>query len=341
MVMMMGDKIFNMDKKIAVIFILLYLSNIVLWIFLLYYNPYNSTFNYDFNDLKYYFTIASVLILFGYISSRLPKLRSLGDSSLYEIGYLLIMGILGLTVSYFNSVINDSFVIEPFIQMFNVLAIVLIIMIFATRLRSFKAIIHHESTQKDIVVCLIAFLILGALSTIVTSNLGHSSANVRTMTIMIAGLFGGPMVGIPTAILAGALRLSIGGTAAVPCALSTVICGFIASAIHIWNGNRFLKTVQSAILMFLFMGFEMLLIFLMVPQSVAVHIILEIYAPMTFVAVIGIILFKLVIAETREKAEDDSVDMETEIENLKSSLKEHEEKIKLLEEEIKNKSDLE
>ena len=315
--------------------------NLVLWGLLLYYDP-TDAFSLNLSDLGYYFTIASVLIIFGFISSRLHKLRSLGDSSLYEISYLLIMGLLSLVVSYFNGIVNNAFILQPFIDMFNVLAIILIIMIIATRLKSFKAIIHHDFGQKETIVCMIVFLILGVLSTFLTKNLGHSSANVRTMTIMIAGLFGGPIVGVPTAILAAVLRLHIGGSTAIPCALSTFVAGLIASAIYVWNGNRFLRTHQSAILMFLVMGFEMLLIFMMTPKSLVMPIILDIYAPMTFISVIGIILFKLVIVETRKKEAEGLADVETEIENLKSSLKEYEEKIKVLEEEInKNESDLE
>ncbi len=295
--------------------------------------------HFNINYVGNYLTIASALIIFAFISSRLPRLRSLGDSSLYEIGYLLIMGLVGLTVSYFNSIVNDTIVLEPFINMFNVLAIILIVMIFSTRLRYIKAMIRRDYSRNDIIVCLIVFLILGVLSTLLTKNLGNSSANVRTMTIVIAGLFGGPAIGIPTAILAGAVRLGMGGSTALPCALSTFICGLIASVIYVWNGNRFLRTTPSAILMFLCMGFEMGMVILMLPNSVAIPMVLDIYAPMTFVSVIGIILFKLVIAETRRKVEDMPVDEKEELENLKKALAEYEERINVLEDQIKNKSD--
>lgn len=333
----MRGRIFDLDRKILAIYAILFISNLVLWMLMLDINPDITKFN--FNDLSHYFTIASALIIFAYISSRLPALRSLGNSSLYEIAYLLIMGLVGLIVSYFNGIVNDSIVLEPFINMFNVLAIILIVMIFATRLKSFKAVIHREHTRNDIIVCMIAFVIMGLLATALTKNLGNSSANVRSMTVMIAGLFGGPMIGIPTAVAASAFRFAIGGPTQVPGALSTLICGVMASAIYVWNGNRFLRTFQSAILMFLFMGFEMLLIALMIPDSIAFPRIMEIYAPMTFVSVIGIILFKMVITETREKGSDDPVDMREELESLKATLKESEEKINALEEELDRKSD--
>lgn len=334
----MKKGIFYLCRNIRIIYVLLFISNLALWYYIITYNP-NHFLTIDFGTLGNYFTIASVLIIFAFISSRLPKLRSLSDSSLYEIAYLLIMGLLSLVISYSNSIVNDSLVLAPFISMFNVLAIILIVMIFATRLKSFKAIIQHDYSRNDVIFCLVAFLIMGILATGLTKNLGHSSANVRTMTVMIAGLFGGPMIGIPTAILASSFRFIIGGPTYIPCSLSTLICGFMAGAIHVWNGKRFLRTTQSAVLMFLFIGFEMLLIILIVPYSVAMPIVLEIYAPMTFVSVIGIILFKLVITEVREKEDDESEDICQELENLKESLAQSEEKIKALEEKLDEKSD--
>lgn len=334
----MKDMILSDKRKRIIVYILLFISNLAFVIFFLVYGP-DQAMDLSIRDVGRFFTIVSALIIFAFITSRLPKLRSLGDSSLYEITYLLIMGLVSLTVSYFNGIVNNSIVLEPFISMFNVLAIVLIVMICSTRLKSVKAMIRGDYERKELIVCLIVFLILGVLSTFLTKNLGHSTANVRSMTIMIAGLFGGPIIGIPTALLAAACRLFIGGPTAWPCAISTVICGVIAGAMHVWNGNRFLRTAQSAYLMFLFMGFEMLMILLMVPNSIGIPIVMEIYAPMTFVAVIGIILFKLVIAEIRRKDDDVPIDVETEIKNLKADLKDYEEKIKTLEDEIAKNSD--
>lgn len=328
----------KLDNKIKLTYLILLILNVILWITLISYS-FKGNFNLSFSDIEGYTTIASVLIIFGFISSRLPKLRSLGDSALYEIAYLLIMGMLGLCISYFNTIANDFLFLEPFIDMFMILAIVLIIMILTTRLKWMKALIVRNYTRRDKIICMIIFSILGTFSTLAIVNYGDFSANVRTMTVMIAGMFGGPIVGIPTAIISGTLRLFMEGTTAVPCAVSTYICGFLGSAIYLWNGKRFLRTHQSAILMFLFIGLEMLIILLMDFSPTGIRIVYVLYAPMAFAAVVGIILFKLVIAEARDEESDVQLDPETEIEKLKSSLKQYEEKIKLLEEEIEKNKD--
>ncbi len=65
----MKDIKLNMDKKILAVFIVLFLSNILLWYYLLSYNSgvfYSdiSKFNYIFKHGPLLFTIASVLIFF-------------------------------------------------------------------------------------------------------------------------------------------------------------------------------------------------------------------------------------------------------------------------------------
>lgn len=79
-----------MDKKILAVFIVLFLSNVLLWYYLISFN--SGAFNLDSGKLNYifkngslFFTIISVLIFFAFISSRLPKLLSLGDNHSYEL----------------------------------------------------------------------------------------------------------------------------------------------------------------------------------------------------------------------------------------------------------------
>ncbi|MBE6505433.1 MAG: hypothetical protein E7Z73_06795, partial [Methanobrevibacter millerae] len=87
---------------------------------------------------------------------------------------------------------------------------------------------------------------------------------------------------------------------------------------------------QSAILMFLMVGLEMLIILCFSPSAQTLKLVHEIYPPMLFSSVIGIVLFKLVIKDNEEKAKVKR-DLESEVDELKESLKEQEEKISRLE----------
>ena len=333
----MKDRILNMDKKILTVFIVLFLSNVLLWFYLISFN--SGMFNFNLGKLNYifkigplFFTIVSVLIFFAFISSRLPKLIALGNNPSYEIGYLLILGLLSLSMAYFYASVNQNINLTPYISMVNLLAIILLILIVASRFKSFKALITNDYTRKDQLICIGIFLILGSLSTLFAMTINNFDGNIRIMTVMIAGLFGGPIIGIPTAILSSLILLFNEGGNAICSVVSTIICGVLSSAMYIWNKREFLKTLPSAILIFLFIGFDMLMIILMKPASSGVPMVLDIYLPMVFAGLMGIMLFEMIIAEIKIDTDGEPFNAKSEIKELKASLKEHEEKIKHLEE---------
>lgn len=322
----MLDRLKFKNNAVFVIFIVLIIANLLF--FYIFVSNLKLTHDsiYDFEDLG---LILSSIIIFAFISSKLPKLRKLGDSSLYDVTYFLILALITLFISYYNSVINTFMSLGSFLDMFNILAVSLIFMIVAMQTSIFKAVVRGEKSRRNLIYCAIIFSILGILASI-SIFIDKSQANVRTMTILIGSMLGGPIVGIPSAIVAALFRLSLGGVTAVPCSISTILCGFIGSAVYILNGRRFLNSTKSAILMFLMVGLEMLFILLYVPSSMDVQLVNSIYPPMLFGSVVGIVLFKLVIKDNGEKSKNKK-DIHEEVAELKESLKEHEEKINRLE----------
>lgn len=101
--------------------------------------------------------------------------------------------------------------------------------------------------------------------------------------------------------------------------------------------------------MFLYSGFDMFLITILTPQPEGIIIANTLYAPMTFAAVFGMILFTLFLDEKKEETEtkDDSntdkiLEMSQKLEEYKAKadetereLKEHKDKV----EELKNEID--
>lgn len=77
-------------------------------------------------------------------------------------------------------------------------------------------------------------VVLFSLFTILGTYNGNivfqSFANLRAMGAVTAGLFGGPMVGALTGLIAGGHRyfIDVGGFSAVPCGLATFLEGLAA-----------------------------------------------------------------------------------------------------------------
>ena len=319
------------NKKIFAIFLVLIIAN--LWFFQIYLSHLNVNFS-SFDTVKKLTLMFSSMILFVFISSKLPMLRNLGDSYLYDVTYFMILTVLSIFISYYNSTLNRYLALGSFLDMFYILAISLILMLITVNLKPFKEIIEGNRTRKNLICCMVIFSFLGIVSSSFTTDT-NSLANVRVMTILIGSLFGGPIVGIPSAIISSTFRLMMSGPTAMACSISTILAGLIGSVIHVLNNKKFLNSPKSVILMFLVIGLEMLVIILMLPDSVAFKIVDDIYQPVLFTSIIGIVLFKLVIKTPEENAKHH--DGESEMEKLKELVDKQEKRISQLEEKINSR----
>lgn len=288
----------NNDKKIAAVLTILFIFNILLFINLFGYMTIVK--HVDVSVLHELGTIISAIIILGFISTRLPKLKEATDGSIYEIAYLVIIGLLSITVSYFNKSTNGESLWAPFLEMFRMLAVMLIFLFIATKSKSFRSLIEKKTSRRSQICLIIIFSILGILASYFTLDVFGAPANARGLIVMIAALAGGPVVGIPVGIIAGVWRFSLGGPTALACAVVTIIAGFVGSLIHKWMGGKFLSPFKAALLMFLFSGFDMFIITVLTPKQ-GVMIANALYAPMTFASVLGILLFTIFLDEKKEE----------------------------------------
>ena len=233
--------------------------------------------------------------------------------------------------SYFNGKANTSLLFGPYLEMFRILCVILIFILVAIRFKPFEEIIFGKFNKKSLFACFIIFTLLGLYASKFHLDVNNTPANVRCMVVMLSGLFGGPYVGIPVGLISGAYRFTLGGTTALPCAISTAISGIVGSLIFIWNDKKFPRPKIAIILMFLYTGFEMLLIVILTPPDISFPFVRNIYPIMLFASVIGVILFSIVIKDKREQTQPSSIDEE--IEEIETDLESNDE-IKELRNEI-------
>jgi len=321
--------------KMNVLFSLLIFSNILLITGL--FNHYSGTcLNITHFELFTDVTAAiATLIMLGFVTLKLPKIREFGDSSIYGTMYLIMICVIGLMTSYFGSKIDIATFFGSYLEMFNMLCAVLIFILVATVLMPFKRVLRGEYTRRNLFLCLIIFMILGVLASNWYVSIDGAPANVRCLVVMISGLIGGPFVAIPVAIISGAYRFTLGGTTALPCAISTVLSGIIGSLVFIWHDRKFPSTITAIVLMFLFTGFEMLIVILLTPDYVSFAYVKNIYPVMLFSSVVGMILFSIVIKEEREMTDSAEANGEIGIEDLKREINVQDKTI----EELKNEID--
>ena len=87
-----------------------------------------------------------------------------------------------------------------------------------------KQLLNHQRDQKGTALLIVFFTLISILSTYIGVGVNGAIVNTRSICILSAGLIGGPVVGMTSAVLTGLHRwlFDIGGFTAVSCACATV-----------------------------------------------------------------------------------------------------------------------
>lgn len=120
--------------------------------------------------------------------------------------------------------------------------------------KPFQNLLDNKATWQDKTLIIALFGGLSMLGTYIGTEL-PSGANFRDIGPIIAGLVGGPVVGLGSGIIGGLYRLSMGGFTAVPCALATAFIGLFCGLIYIKNKKRIISipaVILTVIIMELF-----------------------------------------------------------------------------------------
>ncbi len=166
-----------------------------------------------------------------------------------------------------------------------------------TRTRAYTDIMARKeiTPYQQISMALIfgVFSIYGTLSGI---DVMGAIANIRDLGPAIAGLVGGPWVGIGAGLIGGLHRYTLGGVTYIPCSVSTVLAGLAGGLIYHWRKGEFVGITGAVVFMALMEAFHMGLNLVIVkPFSVILPIIKEIYLPMILTNTAGMGIFAFII----------------------------------------------
>lgn len=154
-----------------------------------------------------------------------------------------------------------------------------------------------------------AFSVYGTLSAI---NVNGAYANIRDLGPAIAGLVGGPLVGLGAGLIGAIHRYFAGGLSQIPCTIATVSIGLAAGLIHRRQRGRFIGVRNAVLFMLIAESLHMALVLVMAkPFADAVTLVKQISIPMLMANSIGIAVFSLIIVnlikEQAMQAERDSI----------------------------------
>jgi two-component system sensor histidine kinase LytS len=187
-------------------------------------------------------------------------------------------------------------------ERFSIIALLAFIL---SKAEFFKKIIYDNSTsKKDLFITMIIFGVIGISGTYIGVPIKGAIANTRAVGPMVAGLTGGPIVGLGAGLIAGIHRFFLGGFTAIPCGISTILEGFMCGLIRKYYKSKFISWKLSFIIGFIGETLQMLIILATAkPFSKALELIKLIGLPMIIVNAIGITIFIIIIKSVFDEKE--------------------------------------
>ncbi|MEA4890107.1 MAG: LytS/YhcK type 5TM receptor domain-containing protein [Clostridiaceae bacterium] len=168
-----------------------------------------------------------------------------------------------------------------------------------TRTKVYASIISAKKvTLKQTLVLIAVFGLFSIFGTLGGIDVSGAIANTRDLGPAIAGLIGGPLVGIGAGLIGGIHRFYLGGITYIPCSVSTVLAGLAGGLIYQFQfkKGKLIGITGPVIFMALFEAFHMGLALVIVkPFATILPIIESISLPMILTNSLGMGVFTFII----------------------------------------------
>ena len=165
--------------------------------------------------------------------------------------------------------------------------------------KPFQRILSKEAGWRDKLIIILLFGGFSILGTYMGIRLPSGAiGNVRDLGPMIAGLAGGPLIGLGAGLIGGIHRYFLGGFVQIPCGLATILAGLISGVINRLNKGKLVRLRWAVLFAALMECFHMLLALLIAqPFSEALNIVKTLSLPMILANSAGIAISMLLIPE--------------------------------------------
>jgi sigma-B regulation protein RsbU (phosphoserine phosphatase) len=207
-----------------------------------------------------------------------------------------------------------------FIQLASVFIVVAYLL---TRSKFFAEVLDGRLTVRNRLILIAIFGALSIYGTLGGFEVLDAYVNVRDLGPMVAGLLGGPVVGIGAGLIGALHRSTLGGFTVVPCAISTVLAGLFGGLIWLANGRRFPSMKIAVSFAVLMEGLHLLLVLaLCQPFEQALELVRLFAIPFIFANAGGMFIFAFIIRnlENERKMQAERDDLLREVERKKTEL---------------------
>jgi sigma-B regulation protein RsbU (phosphoserine phosphatase) len=204
----------------------------------------------------------------------------------------------------------DPTSLSIFTDLVEKVCVIFVIAYLLSRLKYFTEVLNGKLTLKNQLILILIFGAISIYGTYSGFSIFGATANVRDLGPMVAGLVGGPIVGLGAGLIGGLHRLTLGGITCIPCSLSTILAGLFAGIIYLTNHKRFIGIWGAVLFSVLMESFHMILTLILAsPFAQALAVVENVYIPMLLANAVGMFIFAFMITnlikERKTKKERD------------------------------------
>jgi len=187
-------------------------------------------------------------------------------------------------------------------ERFSIIALLAFVL---SKAEFFKKIIYNSRvTKKDLLLTMVIFGVIGIAGTYIGVPIKDAIANSRVVGPMVAGLIGGPLVGLGAGLIAGVHRFFLGGFTAMSCGISTILEGFSGGLIRKYYKGEHVPWELAFVAGFIGEAVQMLIILATAkPFSQALDLVDIVGLPMMIVNATGIAVFMVIIKSVFDEKE--------------------------------------
>lgn len=219
----------------------------------------------------------------------------------------------------------DYSIANSLLVLLQLIAVIIVVAYLLTRSRIFPEILDGHPTLKTQIILILLFGALSVYGTLSGIDFLGARINVRDLGPMLAGLLGGPLVGIGAGLIGAAHRMTLGGFTVYSCSLATVFAGLFGGLIWLYYKRKFPGIMVAVLFAVLMEGFHMALTLAVCrPFDQALAVVSMVSLPMILANAAGMFVFALMVEniqnERKMQAERDTLMREMERKNTELAI---------------------
>jgi sigma-B regulation protein RsbU (phosphoserine phosphatase) len=216
-------------------------------------------------------------------------------------------------------------ILSSLLVLLQMMCVVIVVAYLLTRSRFFTDVLDGHPTIKIQCILILVFGALSVYGTLAGVEFLGAIINIRDLGPMVAGMLGGPVVGVGAGLIGAAYRFSLGGFTAYSCSFATVLAGLFGGLIWLANKRKFAGITIAVTVAIVMEGLHMLLTLVICrPFDQALAVVQMVAIPMIAANAAGMFVFAFIIGnlqnERRMQAERDTLMREVERKNTELAI---------------------